>query len=65
MTQTESSESSNKDENKTDDQCKKCVETCSVYTENDEKFKIRDMEFNKIEIVFKDKCKEMFENEKV
>ncbi|MFS7995281.1 hypothetical protein Hanom_Chr12g01116151 [Helianthus anomalus] len=77
-TQTESSESSNKDEsmgnnienneqsdNKKDVQCRKCMETCSVCIENDEKLKSRNVEFTKIEKVFKEKCKEMFENENI
>ncbi|MFS8020088.1 hypothetical protein Hanom_Chr15g01411431 [Helianthus anomalus] len=51
--------------NKTDEQCKKCIETCSACTEKDEKFRTRDLEFTKIEKVFKEKCKEMLENEKV
>ncbi|XP_022040640.1 uncharacterized protein LOC110943195 [Helianthus annuus] len=46
-------------------ECKKCMETGSAYTEKDEKFRTRDTELTKIEILFKDKCKEMFENEKV
>ncbi|KAJ0857218.1 hypothetical protein HanRHA438_Chr13g0587461 [Helianthus annuus] len=47
------------------EQCKKCMEPCSACTEKDEKFKTRNLEFNKIEEVFKNKCKEMLENEKV
>ncbi|MFS8019630.1 hypothetical protein Hanom_Chr15g01405991 [Helianthus anomalus] len=50
---------------KTVEQCKKCMKTCSACTKKDEKFRTRDMEFTKIERVFKDKCKEMFEKEKV
>ncbi|KAJ0902935.1 putative transcription factor interactor and regulator CCHC(Zn) family [Helianthus annuus] len=50
---------------KTVEQCKKCMETCSACTEKDEKFRTRDLEFTKIEEVFKNKCKEMLENEKV
>ncbi|KAJ0939837.1 putative transcription factor interactor and regulator CCHC(Zn) family [Helianthus annuus] len=38
---------------------------CSACTEKDEEFRKRDLEFNKIEEVFKNKCKEMLENEKV
>ncbi|MFS7996797.1 hypothetical protein Hanom_Chr12g01134031 [Helianthus anomalus] len=45
--------------NKNAEQCKKCMETCSACTEKDEKFRTRDLEFTKIEKVFKEKCKEM------
>ncbi|MFS7914343.1 hypothetical protein Hanom_Chr02g00152271 [Helianthus anomalus] len=45
--------------------CRKCMETCRVYAEKDENLKSRDIEFTKIETVFKAKCKEMFENEEV
>ncbi|MFS8002188.1 hypothetical protein Hanom_Chr13g01199131 [Helianthus anomalus] len=41
------------------------METCSACTEKDEKFRTRDIEFIKIEKVFKEKCKEMLENEKI
>ncbi|MFS7947777.1 hypothetical protein Hanom_Chr06g00552211 [Helianthus anomalus] len=51
--------------NKTVQQCKKCMEMCSACTEKDEKFRTRDLEFTKIKEVFKNKCKEMLENEKV
>ncbi|MFS7927318.1 hypothetical protein Hanom_Chr04g00307661 [Helianthus anomalus] len=44
-------------------QCRKCMETCRANTEKEEKLKSRDIEFTKIENVFKEKCKEMFENE--
>ncbi|MFS8020348.1 hypothetical protein Hanom_Chr15g01414491 [Helianthus anomalus] len=47
------------------EQCKKCMETCSDCTIKDEKFRTRDLEFTKIEEVFKIKCREMLENEKV
>ncbi|MFS7914305.1 hypothetical protein Hanom_Chr02g00151831 [Helianthus anomalus] len=43
------------------------METCSASacTEKDEKFRTRDLEFTKIEKVFKEKCKKMLENEKI
>ncbi|MFS7966249.1 hypothetical protein Hanom_Chr09g00771641 [Helianthus anomalus] len=41
------------------------MEMCIDCTEKNEKFITRDIEFNKIEEVFKNKCKEMLENEKV
>ncbi|MFS8034505.1 hypothetical protein Hanom_Chr17g01581901 [Helianthus anomalus] len=41
------------------------METRSTCIEKDEKLKSRDIEFTKIEKVFKDKCKEMFENENI
>ncbi|MFS7946069.1 hypothetical protein Hanom_Chr06g00531691 [Helianthus anomalus] len=75
-TQTESSESSNKvksmgnnneisdkSDNKNEEQCKKCMETCSALTEKDENLRSRYIEFTKIENVFKEKYKEMFEKE--
>ncbi|MFS7977973.1 hypothetical protein Hanom_Chr10g00910221 [Helianthus anomalus] len=46
-------------------QCKKCMEPCRTCTEKDEQFRIRDLEFTKIENIFKEKCKEMLEKEKV
>ncbi|XP_035843864.1 septation ring formation regulator EzrA-like [Helianthus annuus] len=46
---------------KTEQQCKKCMETCSACTEKDEKLKIRDIEFTKIEKIFKNKSHEMIE----
>ncbi|MFS7966477.1 hypothetical protein Hanom_Chr09g00774191 [Helianthus anomalus] len=67
--QTESSESSNKHENvkqsvdKTEEHCRKCVETYKACTEKDENLKSRDIELTKIETVFKTKCKEMLKNE--
>ncbi|MFS7911808.1 hypothetical protein Hanom_Chr02g00122421 [Helianthus anomalus] len=77
-TQTNSSESSNKDESmgnndengkqsedKNDVQCRKCMKTCRACAEKDENLKSRDIEFTKIENVFKTKYKEMFENEEV
>ncbi|MFS8019145.1 hypothetical protein Hanom_Chr15g01400411 [Helianthus anomalus] len=45
--------------NKIVEQCKKCMETCSAFTEKDENFRTRDLELTKIEEVFKNKCKEM------
>ncbi|KAM0071966.1 putative transcription factor interactor and regulator CCHC(Zn) family [Helianthus debilis subsp. tardiflorus] len=47
------------------EQCKKCMETCRACTEKDEKFRTRDLEFTKMENIFKEKCKEMLEKEKV
>ncbi|KAF5778302.1 putative transcription factor interactor and regulator CCHC(Zn) family [Helianthus annuus] len=47
------------------EKCKKCMETCRACTEKDEQFRTRNLEFNKIEEVFKNKCKEILENEKV
>ncbi|MFS7896523.1 hypothetical protein Hanom_Chr15g01364471 [Helianthus anomalus] len=70
-TQLESSESSNNDKTnenfdyKNDEQFRKCVETCSACNEKDENLKSRNIEFTKIERVFKEKCKEMFENKNV
>ncbi|KAJ0780763.1 hypothetical protein HanPI659440_Chr06g0241461 [Helianthus annuus] len=57
-------ENENKSENKAEQQCKKCMETCSACTEKDEKLKIRDIEFTKIEKIFKNKSHEMIESEK-
>ncbi|KAF5782104.1 putative transcription factor interactor and regulator CCHC(Zn) family [Helianthus annuus] len=60
VTQTESSKLLNIIDNKTDEQCKKCMETCNACTENDKKkniYKTKDMERSKIERVFNDKCK--------
>ncbi|MFS7948273.1 hypothetical protein Hanom_Chr06g00558011 [Helianthus anomalus] len=51
----------NKFEHLNEVQCKKCMETCSACTEKDENLRSRNIEFTKIENVFKDKCKEMFE----
>ncbi|XP_022024933.1 tropomyosin-like [Helianthus annuus] len=65
--QTESSKSLNNDENvdKTEEKCRKCMETCRACTEKDENLKSGDIEFTKIETVFKTKCKEMLNNEEV
>ncbi|MFS7919973.1 hypothetical protein Hanom_Chr03g00218891 [Helianthus anomalus] len=41
------------------------METCRVCAEKDENLKSIDIDFSKIEIVFKAKYKEMFENEEV
>ncbi|KAJ0620903.1 hypothetical protein HanIR_Chr01g0002661 [Helianthus annuus] len=46
-------------------QCKKCMEPCRACTKKDEQFRTRDLEFTKIENIFKEKCKEMLEKEKV
>ncbi|MFS7978380.1 hypothetical protein Hanom_Chr10g00914851 [Helianthus anomalus] len=75
-TQNESTESSNeaksmdtndeidkKYEHKTEEQCRKCMETCSACTEKDENLRSRNFEFTKIENIFKEKCKEMLEIE--
>ncbi|KAJ0800683.1 hypothetical protein HanPI659440_Chr03g0106271 [Helianthus annuus] len=35
--------------NETVEQCKKCMETCSACTEKDEKFRTRNLDFNKIQ----------------
>ncbi|KAJ0689356.1 putative transcription factor interactor and regulator CCHC(Zn) family [Helianthus annuus] len=61
-TQTDSSDQSV--DNKAEQQCKKCMKTCSECTKKDEKLKIRDIEFTKIEKIFKNKSHEMIENEK-
>ncbi|MFS7986256.1 hypothetical protein Hanom_Chr11g01008191 [Helianthus anomalus] len=47
------------------EQCKNCMETCRACTEKDENIRTRDLEFTKIENIFKEKCKEMLEKEKV
>ncbi|KAJ0851059.1 putative transcription factor interactor and regulator CCHC(Zn) family [Helianthus annuus] len=47
------------------EQCKKCMEPCRACTEKDEQFRTKDLEFTKIENIFKNKCKEMLEKEKV
>ncbi|KAJ0852855.1 putative transcription factor interactor and regulator CCHC(Zn) family [Helianthus annuus] len=47
------------------EQCKKCMEPCRACTEKDEQFRTRELEFTKIENIFKEKCKEMLEKEKV
>ncbi|KAM0057614.1 putative transcription factor interactor and regulator CCHC(Zn) family [Helianthus debilis subsp. tardiflorus] len=46
-------------------QCKKCMEPCRACTEKDEQFRTKELEFTKIENIFKEKCKEMLEKEKV
>ncbi|MFS7962822.1 hypothetical protein Hanom_Chr08g00731011 [Helianthus anomalus] len=68
-TQTESTESSNnvksvgnndeisdKTEHKNDERCRKCMDTCSACTEKDKNLRSRNIEFTKIEDVFKVKC---------
>ncbi|XP_022041186.1 myosin-7-like [Helianthus annuus] len=64
---TESSELLNNDQNvdKTEDKCRNCIEMCKACTEKDEKLKSKDIELNKIETIFKIKCKEVIENEEV
>ncbi|MFS7954105.1 hypothetical protein Hanom_Chr07g00626421 [Helianthus anomalus] len=54
-----------KSDNKNEVQYKKYMETCSVCTTKDENLRSRNIEFTKIENLFKEKCKEMFENEKI
>ncbi|MFS7954289.1 hypothetical protein Hanom_Chr07g00628541 [Helianthus anomalus] len=51
-------------DHKNEVQCRKCMETCNACTEKDENLRSRNIEFTKIENVFKEKCKEMFEAEK-
>ena len=46
------------------EQCKKCMEPCRACTEKDKQFRTRELEFTKIENIFKEKCKEMLEKEK-
>ncbi|MFS8007041.1 hypothetical protein Hanom_Chr14g01256291 [Helianthus anomalus] len=41
------------------------METCSAYNEKDENLRSRNIEFTKIEHIFKEKCNEMLETEKV
>ncbi|MFS7978795.1 hypothetical protein Hanom_Chr10g00919631 [Helianthus anomalus] len=41
------------------------METCNACTEKDENLKSRNIKFTKIETVFKEKCKERFENEEI
>ncbi|XP_021971547.1 putative protein tag-278 [Helianthus annuus] len=64
---TESSELLNNDQNvdKIEYKCRNCIEMCKACTEKDEKIKTKDIELNKIETVFKTKCKEMLESEEV
>ncbi|MFS7917747.1 hypothetical protein Hanom_Chr03g00192811 [Helianthus anomalus] len=63
-TQSKSSEMLDKFDRKTD-QCKKCIETCIACTEKDNSLRSRDIEFTKIEKIFKKKYNEMVENEKL
>ncbi|MFS7919100.1 hypothetical protein Hanom_Chr03g00208911 [Helianthus anomalus] len=51
-----------KSDHKTDEQCKKCMETCKVCTEKDNSIRSKEIEFTKIEKNFKEKYNEMFEN---
>ncbi|MFS7904366.1 hypothetical protein Hanom_Chr01g00035181 [Helianthus anomalus] len=44
--------------------CKKCMETCNACTGKDKNLRSRDIEFTKIENIFKEKCNEMLENER-
>ncbi|MFS7966368.1 hypothetical protein Hanom_Chr09g00772921 [Helianthus anomalus] len=53
-----------KSETKTEVQCRKCMKTCNTCTEKDENLRSRNIEFTKIEYIFKEKCIEMLENEK-
>ncbi|MFS8035008.1 hypothetical protein Hanom_Chr17g01587941 [Helianthus anomalus] len=62
--QSKSSEMLEKVDYKIDEQCKKCMETCKACTEKDNNLRSRDIEFTKIEKIFKEKCDEMFENKK-
>ncbi|MFS7985437.1 hypothetical protein Hanom_Chr11g00998361 [Helianthus anomalus] len=64
VTQAESSEMLNKIDYKISEQCKKCTKKCSAYTEKDNNMRSRDIEFTKIEKIFKEKCHEMLENER-
>ncbi|KAJ0809384.1 putative transcription factor interactor and regulator CCHC(Zn) family [Helianthus annuus] len=57
-------DTSDKIDNEAEQQCKKCMETCSSCIEKDAKLNNRDIEFTKIEKIFKEKCHEMIENEK-
>ncbi|MFS7905550.1 hypothetical protein Hanom_Chr01g00048991 [Helianthus anomalus] len=56
ITLTDSSVSLNKIEIKTEEQYKKCMETCSACTEKDRNMRSIDIEFTKIERIFKEKC---------
>ncbi|KAF5759446.1 putative transcription factor interactor and regulator CCHC(Zn) family [Helianthus annuus] len=47
------------------EQCKKCMETCRACIEKDDIIKTKDIETNKLENVFKMKCKEMIETEEI
>ncbi|MFS8033035.1 hypothetical protein Hanom_Chr17g01564721 [Helianthus anomalus] len=62
--QSESSKMFDKSCHETDEQCKKCMETCKACTKKDENLRSRNIEITKIEKIFKEKCDEMFENEK-
>ncbi|MFS7917549.1 putative transcription factor interactor and regulator CCHC(Zn) family [Helianthus anomalus] len=62
--QTESSEMLYKSNNKTEQECKKCMEMYKACTEKDNNMRSRDIEFTKIEKIFKEKCNEILENEK-
>ncbi|KAJ0484297.1 putative transcription factor interactor and regulator CCHC(Zn) family [Helianthus annuus] len=57
-------DTSDKIDNEAEQQCKKCMETCSACIEKDEKLNNRDIEFTKINKIFKEKCHEMSEIEK-
>ncbi|MFS7977250.1 hypothetical protein Hanom_Chr10g00901841 [Helianthus anomalus] len=57
-------ENANKSEHKNEVQSRKCMETCRDCTDKDENLISRNIEFTKIENVFKENCKEMFEIEK-
>ncbi|KAF5805179.1 putative transcription factor interactor and regulator CCHC(Zn) family [Helianthus annuus] len=57
-------DTSDKIDNEAEQQCKKCKETCSACIEKDEKLNKRDIEFTKINKIFKEKCHEMSEIEK-
>ncbi|MFS7977540.1 hypothetical protein Hanom_Chr10g00905161 [Helianthus anomalus] len=52
-------------DNKNEVPCRKCMETCSAYTEKDENLRSGNIKLTKIENLFKEKCKEMFENENI
>ncbi|XP_022042023.1 interaptin-like [Helianthus annuus] len=62
--QSESSKMLDKSVLKTDEQYKKCMEMCKACTEKDNSLRFRNIEFIKIEKIFKDKCNDMIENEK-
>ncbi|MFS7996977.1 putative transcription factor interactor and regulator CCHC(Zn) family [Helianthus anomalus] len=47
-TQSEYFETLNQSDHKTDEQCKKCMETCKACTEKDDNLRSRDIEFTKI-----------------
>ncbi|KAJ0618477.1 putative transcription factor interactor and regulator CCHC(Zn) family [Helianthus annuus] len=57
-------DTSDKIDDEAEQQCKKCMETCSACIERDEKLNNRDIEFTKKEKNFKEKCHEMIESEK-